>query len=49
MEEQDKTLVKEFSEMKISNLPDKEFKAIVIKIGEEWMNIVRASTKGCRM
>lgn len=49
MKEQDKTSVKEFSEMEISNLPDKEFKAIVIKIGEEWTNIVRASTKRCKM
>lgn len=32
--------------MKISNLPDKEFKVMIIKMpisGEEWMNTVRLS------
>ena len=35
--------------MEISNLPDKEFKVMVIKMvtnsGEEWMNMVSTSTK----
>ena len=32
MKEQDKTTAKKLNEMEISNVPDKEFKAMVIKI-----------------
>lgn len=48
MKEQDKNQIKELNEMDISNLPDKEFKIVVIKIligFEEWMNSVRTSRK----
>lgn len=42
---QDKTSEKDPSEIEISNLPDKEFKVMVIKMltktREEWMNTVR--------
>ena len=46
---QDKISEKDLSDMKISNLPDKEFKVIVIKmltkLRRVWMNTVRTSEK----
>ena len=49
MEEQDKISEKKLSEIQISNLPDEEFKIMVLKMlmssGEHWMNKVRTSTK----
>ena len=43
MKEQDRISEKVLNEMEISNLPDKEFKVMVIKmlmdLGREWMNI----------
>ena len=43
----DKVLRGKSNEMEISNLPDKQFKVMVIRIfrnsGEEWMNTVRTS------
>ena len=44
----DKVLRGKSNEMEISNLPDKQFKVMVIRIfrnsGEEWMNTVRTPT-----
>ena len=48
MKEQNKTSGKNLNEMEISNLPDKEFKVIIIMmLTELWkrMNTVRTSTK----
>ena len=49
MEEQDKTSGEKLNEMEISNLPDKEFKVMVMvmltELGEEWMNTGKTSTK----
>lgn len=50
MKEQDTTSgSKNPHEMQISNLPDKGFQVMVIKMfalwGDEWMNTVRTSTK----
>ena len=46
---QEKTSEKEPNKMEISNLPDREFKVMVIntliKLREEWMSLVRASRK----
>ena len=44
----DKVLTGKNNEMENSDLPDKQFKVMVIRIfrnsGEEWMNTVRTST-----
>ena len=49
IKEQDKSAEKDLKEMEISNLPDKEFKVMVVKmltsLGEEWMNTVGTSAK----
>ena len=49
MKKQTKTLEEDPSEIEISNLPDKEFKVMVIKMltktREEWMNTVRTVRK----
>ena len=49
----DKVLRGKSNEMEISNLPDKQFKVMVIRIfrnsGEEWMNTVRTSTMRWKM
>lgn len=48
MKEPDNTPEKDLNEMQLSNLPDKEFNVMVIKILTElgeWMNIERTSTK----
>ena len=49
MKKQAKTLEEDPSEIEISNLPDKEFKVMVIKMltktREEWMNTVRTVRK----
>lgn len=53
IKKQGKTSENNFSEMEMSNSPDKEFKAIVIKrlteLGEEWINTVRTSTRKWKM
>lgn len=48
MKEPNKTPEKELNKMKISNLPEKEFKLMVIKIlnFREEMNLVKTSTTG---
>ena len=46
--EQDKNYSKTPKEMEISNMPDREFKVMIIKIldvGKEWRTSVRPSTK----
>ena len=44
----DKVLTGKNNEMEIGDLPDQQFKVMVIRIfrnsGEEWMNTVRTST-----
>ena len=49
----DKVLRGKSNEMEISNLPDKQFKVMVIRIfrnsGEKWMNTVRTSTMRWKM
>lgn len=49
MKEQEKLQEKILNEMKITNLSDKEFKVMDIKMfnkpGKEWINAVRTSTK----
>ena len=48
MKEQDKITARELNEMEISNMPDREFKVMVIKIldlRKEWKTLVRPSTK----
>ena len=48
MKEQDKITAKELNETEISNLSDREFKTMVIKIvalRKEWRTSMRPSTK----
>ena len=46
MKKQDKTPEEELSEGELGNLPEKEFKVLIIKMiknsGEEWMHRVRS-------
>lgn len=51
--DQDRTSEKDFNEMEISNLLDKEFRGRVLKMltnsGEEWKNIMRIQQRNRKL